>query len=48
MRERASTGEALRLIPLERVRKRDYRPLDRGIRPPWRKRAYRDPEAGTS
>ncbi len=48
MRERSSTGEALRLIPLERVRKHGYRPLDPKIRPPWRKRVYRDPEDGSS
>ena len=44
VRERTSTAEGLRLIPLERVRRRAYRPLDRDITPPWRKRVYSDPE----
>ena len=48
MRERTTTAEGLRLIPLERVGRRRYRPLDRGIQPPWRKRAYRDPESDSS
>ena len=48
MRERTSTSEGLRLIPLETLDKRGYRPLDPGVKPPWRKKAYRDPESGSS
>jgi hypothetical protein len=46
--ERTSTGEGLRLVPLERVRQRRYRSLDKGIKPPWRKRVYRHPGSGSS
>jgi hypothetical protein len=47
--ERTSTGDGLRLIPLERIDTRRYRPLERnGVTPPWRKRAWRQPEGGTS
>jgi hypothetical protein len=46
--ERTTSGESLRLIPLERVRRRRYRPLDKGIKPPWRKGVYRDPESPSS
>jgi hypothetical protein len=48
IRERTTTGEGLRLIPLERVDRRRYRPLDKGIKPPWRKGVYRDPGSGAS
>ena len=49
IRERTTTGEGLKLVPLERVDRRGYRPLGRdGIDPPWRKRAYREPEGGSS
>ena len=45
LRERTSTAEGLRLLPLESAdQRRGYRPLDEGIRPPWRKRVYRHPE----
>lgn len=47
-RERTTTAEGLRLIPLERVDPRTYEPIDDGIRPPWRKEAYRDPESDES
>jgi hypothetical protein len=46
--ERTTTGEGLRLIPLETRDRRRYRPLDREVEPPWRKRAYADPESGES
>ncbi len=46
--ERTTTGDGLRLIPLERVNRRRYRPLDKGIKPPWRKGVYRDPESPSS
>jgi hypothetical protein len=50
LRERTSTADGLRIVPLETLgpARRRYRPLDSGIRPPWRKRAYRDPESGES
>jgi hypothetical protein len=43
LRERTTTAEGLRLVPLERVRRGRYRPLSKGIDPPWRKRAWNDP-----
>jgi hypothetical protein len=46
--ERTTTGEGLRLIPLETLDRGDYDPRDDGIRPPWRKEAYRDPESDES
>jgi hypothetical protein len=48
MHERSSTGEGLRLIPLETLDRERYRPLDPGVKPPWRKGVYRDPESGRS
>ena len=49
MCERSSTGEGLRLVPLEPLRaKRRYRPLAKEVRPPWRKRAYRHPGTNAS
>jgi hypothetical protein len=45
LRERTTTAEALRLIPLETHGRRGYRPLDPGIKPPWRKDAFVDPES---
>jgi hypothetical protein len=46
--ERTTTGEGLRLIPLETLDRGGYRPLDEGVRAPWRKDAYRDPETDDS
>jgi hypothetical protein len=43
--ERTTTGEGLRLIPLETHDRRSYRRNAEGIAPPWRKDAYRDPES---
>jgi hypothetical protein len=49
MRERSSTGEGLRLVPLEPLRgKRRYRPLAKEVKPPWEKPAYRHPETDSS
>jgi hypothetical protein len=48
LRERTTTGEGLRLIPLETLDKRGYRRLDDRIKPPWEKRVYHDPESGES
>lgn len=48
LRERSTMAPGLQLIPAERLDQRGYRPLDKGIKPPWRKTAWRDPEAGDS
>ena len=58
MRERTSTSDGLRLIPLESTARRRYRPLrnsrdrpwhrEKGVTPPWRKPVYRHPEKGES
>ena len=48
LRERSSTGEGLRLIPLESIDPRTYVPLDPDVLRPWDKDAYLDPEAGRS
>jgi hypothetical protein len=48
LRERSSTSEGLRLVPLESIDPRLYRPLAPDISPPWDKDAYRDPEADRS
>jgi hypothetical protein len=45
MDERTSTGEGLRLVPLEPLDHGDYRPQDPGVKPPWDKGAYDDPDA---
>lgn len=48
VRERTSTGDGLRLIPLETADRDGYRPLDSGISPPWRKEVYRRPRSNGS
>jgi hypothetical protein len=48
LRERTTTAEGLRLVPLESLEHRRYRPLDAGVEPPWRKEVYRLPESDTS
>lgn len=48
LRERSSTGEGLRLVPLESIDPRTYAPLDPDVLPPWDKDAYLEPEAGRS
>ena len=48
MRERTSTAEGLRLVPLESIDRRRYRRLAKGISPPWEKRVYRHPEDDSS
>jgi hypothetical protein len=48
LRERTSTAEGLRLIPLETRRPRGYRPKDDSVVPPWRKEVYLDPESDKS
>jgi hypothetical protein len=44
LHERTTTGEGLRLIPLETHDRRGYRALDEDVRPPWEKDVYREPE----
>lgn len=46
--ERTTTGEGLRLVPLETLDARGYRPIDEDVRPPWQKEAYWDPESDES
>jgi hypothetical protein len=48
LHERTTTGEGLRLIPLETLDKRSYRPLDEDVKPPWRKVVYGNPESDES
>jgi hypothetical protein len=48
LRERSTTGEGLRLVPLETLDPRHYAPLDPHVLPPWAKEAYLDPEADES
>ena len=48
LHERTTTGEGLRLVPLETLDHDGYTPLDPDVKPPWRKRAYRDPESDGS
>jgi hypothetical protein len=48
LRERTTSAEAIRLVPLEGLDKRRYRRLDQGISPPWEKDAYENPESSGS
>jgi hypothetical protein len=48
LHERTTTGEGLRLIPLETRNKHRYRRLDEGVKPPWEKDVYNDPESDES
>ncbi len=48
VRERTTTGEGLRLVPLEVLDHHRYQPLDSGVKPPWRKEVYRRPESDSS
>jgi hypothetical protein len=48
LNERSTTGEGLRLVPLELLDPGSYRSWDRRVLPPWDKDAYLDPTAGTS
>lgn len=48
MRERTTTAEGLRLVPLESIDRRRYRRRAKGISPPWHKRVYRHPEDHSS
>jgi hypothetical protein len=46
--ERTTTSEGLKLVPLETLAASHYRPRDEGVRPPWQKDAYWDPESDDS
>jgi hypothetical protein len=48
LRERSTTGEGLRLVPLESIDPRSYVPHDPHVLRPWDKDAYLDPLAGGS
>jgi len=48
LHERSTTGEGVRLVPLESIDPRTYVPLDPHVLPPWDKDAYRDPLAERS
>jgi hypothetical protein len=48
LNERTTSSEGLRLIPLETRDTDHYRPLDDDVKPPWRKKAYSDPETDES
>ncbi len=48
IRERTTTAEGLRLVPLESIDRRRYRRLAKGVSPPWQKRVYRRPEDDSS
>ena len=48
MRERTTTAEGLRLVPLESIDRRRYRRRAEGISPPWHKQVYRHPEDHSS
>jgi hypothetical protein len=43
LRERTTTPDGVRLVPLESIDRRVYRRLDPDIAPPWLKDVYRDP-----
>jgi hypothetical protein len=48
LRERTSTAEGQRLVPLETLDRRNYRRLPHGPAPPWEKGHYRDPQGNGS
>ncbi len=45
LRERTTTAEGLRLVGLETLDKRTYRPIDPDFKPAWKKEVYGDPES---
>jgi hypothetical protein len=47
-RERTTTAEGIRLVPIERLRTGRYLPLAPEVKPPWLKRVYDHPESGES
>lgn len=48
LRERTTSAEGIRLVPLEGMAKDAYQRLDPGISPPWEKDAYANPEGSGS
>lgn len=48
LRERTSTADGQRLVPLETLDKRGYHRLSKEVSPPWEKRLYRHPAGGGS
>lgn len=48
LRERTTTGEGLRLVPLETIDRGSYQPIDEDVKPPWEKKPYHDPEGASS
>jgi hypothetical protein len=48
LRERTTSAEGIRLVPLEGIDRGAYRRLDPGISPPWEKDAYANPESSGS
>jgi hypothetical protein len=48
LRERTTTAEGLRLVPLDGLETSSYRPLAKEVEPPWRKHVYRHPESDSS
>ncbi len=48
LNERTTTAGGLRLVPLETLDARGYRPIGEDIEPPWQKDAYWDPESDES
>jgi hypothetical protein len=48
LHERATTAPGIRLVPLETLEHKSYRPLKGGIKPPWTKKVYADPTDDSS
>jgi hypothetical protein len=48
VRERTTTPDGMRVVPLETLDRRRYRRLDPGIAPPWEKDAFRRPDSPKS
>jgi hypothetical protein len=48
LHERATTAPGIRLVPLETLDQRSYRPRKGGIKPPWTKQVYGNPTGDTS
>jgi hypothetical protein len=48
LRERSTTAPGIRLVPLETLDHKTYKPLPGGIKPPWTKEVYVNPAGDTS
>ena len=48
LHERSTTAPGIRLVPLETLPHRSYKPLPGGIKPPWTKQVYVDPQSKSS